>query len=376
MNLRKNILFAFAICILIASCKDKKKDAEPKTSSVQLSADDSKELLKRSGQNLTSDIISFTQNEGAEAISNLSNLLASAETDPINGVLRQKNSKYRLKSIYKDRTKNFRTLFLPDEFKNGRKTDDGAFDFNSNKGVYEWDSQNEDFKKTGSSQYIVMKFPSVKNSSVNDAALTLYKYSEEKSNDEYGYNPTEMQIDLKINNVKYLSLDYTATFKNDIPVKMTYTLYLKPYTNSVNFDDAGAKTAITASILKDGESQSIIKTTFALEYTDSNKEELKALSGDFVYRELKTDFHANIQALENASQNEDFEARHFNDNITIVVRNSSNSEAGKIIAQDSNSDIGVDFLIQFTDGSTTSVESYFDNAITELENYITSLSNE
>ncbi len=228
------------------------------------------------------------------------------------------------------------------------------------------------FKKTGSSQYIVMKFPSVKNSSVNDAALTLYKYSEEKSNEEYGYNPT----DLKINNVKYLSLDYTATFKNDIPVKMTYTLYLKPYTNSVNFDDAGAKTAITASILKDGESQSIIKTTFALEYTDSDKEELKALSGDFVYRELKTDFQANIQALENASQNEDFKTRHFNDNITIIVRNSSNSEAGKIIAQDSNSDIGVDFLIQFTDGSTTSVESYFDNAITELENYITSLSNE
>jgi hypothetical protein len=359
------LIALLAASLMVFSCKKKDKDKEENKPST-VTPSESKDILKTSGTQLKGDIVSFTQSEGADAISSLSRLLASTDSDPLSGVLRKGERKNQIKAAYKERVTNFKNLFLPEGLPNGRITE--SFDYNSNKGVYNWNNATESFEKSGPSDKIVMNFPSVENGVNNDAKLTLHSYTENAD-----LSPTQIKADLYVNAVKYVDLDFSATYSGDTPSKLYYAIYLKPFTNSLNYSDGGNLLKIATSVYKDGEAAAVVSTDFVIDFADSQKEEVTKINGGVYYREIGIKGSVDAKSLD--AIEEELTVAQINQFVKLqIVRSGNNNVIGDVeIIEDASTEFNA--IVKFSDGSSELLETYFKDAIDGLEDYLMEVSN-
>lgn len=288
------------------------------------------------------------------------------QIDPLSGLARKGESKSQIKAVYKERVQNFRKLFVPAGLANGRTTE--SFDFNGNTGVYNWNNATESFDFASSSTKIVMNFPSTENGTTNDAKLTLHSYAENAD-----MNPTAIKADLYVGAVKYVDLDFSATYTGDVPATLYYSIYLKPFTNSLNYSDGGNSLKIATSVSKDGESSAVLSTDFTINFADSQKEEVTKLDGGIYYREIGIKGAIDAKSLDAIEEPTTAQLNQFAK--LQIVKSNGHALIGDVEFFDDAAN-EMDVRVKFTDGNTELMETYFKDALDGLESYFDELSTE
>ncbi|MEQ8476190.1 MAG: hypothetical protein RIB54_08105 [Fulvivirga sp.] len=352
-------IYLLAVMTLVATgCGD---DDESGTS--QLGVNQAKESMNDFSEDLASDIIDITQAEGLDAIGDLFSL--TELSDPFGGRLAvEGKSKW-----FKEKAIAFKSIFIPKHLKNG-KSEDAGFDFQENVGVYNWNFDEEIFEKTSSSgQIIVINFPT-EGSITNNAQLRITAYEDELFEDEFEEYamPTTLAVDLAIANVKLVEINFSADYNNEgVPTEGAVSIFLKPYTFTVAFDDSNA-TSTSGSFSLKSESETLINSSATIVFLSNEKDEVKTLEGMVTYRTMKLEGDIDVEGIESAGEVD------YNDFITLALFD-NNAKVGDIVFVTEIIDEEEDDIpyIQYADGSKQRLEDVFDEAIDELEEFETEI---
>ena len=114
------------ILFIVYACSD---SDEPEI----LAPEDAKAAIVENTANLTSDIVGITQSEGADALIELINLTDLA--DPFNG--RSSMTRSETYKLLKEKSVQFKSIFIPKGSVNLRTDQHGGFDFEENRGIYD-----------------------------------------------------------------------------------------------------------------------------------------------------------------------------------------------------------------------------------------------
>lgn len=308
----------------------------------------------------SSDIVGITQTEGIEGLRNFFNLIG--DTDPFGGRSDVSHQEYR--GFVKKQTKLFRQIFNVKKSLTG-KNEEEDFNFEENKGVYDWSFGTEEFEKTGESAIIILNFPTEGSQTLN-ATLRIADYAEVLIEDEFDeyYQPTRLAADLTIDDALVIDADATVAY-NDYgdPVSGNISLQMVPYTFNLIFDDTASTSAsLSASISEGGET--IVGVDLTIQF-DSADKEVKSVSGSVQYGDLKV--KGDITNLNDESED-------INDFINLEVFE-NDAKLGDIIfieELDGNDLIDVPY-IKYNDGTTENLEDLFEDTVIELEDFFDEL---
>jgi uncharacterized protein YaiE (UPF0345 family) len=309
----------------------------------------------------SSDIVGITQTEGIDGLRSFFNLIG--DTDPFGGRSDVSHEEYR--GFVKKQTRLFRQIFNVKKSLTGKEEEDD-FNFEENKGIYDWNFGTEDFERAGDSEIIVLNFPT-ENSQTNNATLRITDYEEVLIIDDgyEEYYPTKLAADLTINEALVIDADATVAY-NDYgdPVSGNISLQLVPYTFSLVFDDTASTSAsLSASISEGGET--IVGVDLTVTFDAADKEEVTSVSGSVQYGDLK---------VKGDITNLDGESEDINDFINLEVFE-NDTKLGDIIfieELDGNDLIDVPY-IKYNDGTTENLEDLFEDTIIELEDFFDEL---
>jgi hypothetical protein len=271
--MQKSVLLSVLTLSAFLSGCDKDDDGAGK-----LSKTDAKAEISEFNSTATLDLQQFSDAEGLNAIADLSDL--TALDDPFG---RASTDQKKLKSFFHKKGAQFRSIFQK-KSDSGRIKGSEPFDFNANKGIYEWDFTYEVFVKTGSSSIIQIMFPT-EGSLTNNAELQLTAYEEVHVYDEVfeedSYEPSVLKAALFVESTEVASLDLDVEWGDDgFPLSGDLTAIVVPFTASVSFDvTASTKNTLTASLVRNQET--LFATSIAVLYSTSAKTEqdLKSIEG-------------------------------------------------------------------------------------------------
>lgn len=379
--MKKNSLFVLALgsLLLVSSCK--KDDPEPENNNTGGGTTD---IIAEASTQAHNDVVSFTQNEGAEVVNSLADVLGE-NPEPINATRMAYNEEHsRAGELCRNKAKAFRQIFVPGSSSRFRmaSAEDDAFNFNDNVGTYTFNRADSSWShNTTVTDKIILLFPSDTTSSVNDAKLTIFAYSEVRQIYNPGtldadttYQPTSIDAELTIGAVKYVDVIFTAAYNSEgIPTSMSYTLYLKPFTQTLSYTDNGSSVSLSTTLAKDGEATNIVSSTGTITFYDSNKDSVLTIAGTTTYRRLKFTGSINLaEILEDDQNNGSTSIAVWNSSVDITIIDNSNSQTVGTLEFFDNAGT-VDAQVKFTDNSTKLASDYFDPIFNEMEDYLTAL---
>lgn len=339
-------IFSIASLLAFSACNNDDED------NGQLSKSEAQGKISSFNSSATADLQSLSDAEGLAAVKEFFALVD--QDDPFGKI---GTDQKKIRTFLRNKGREFRTVFAPASI-SGRTNGEEPFDFDGNKGVYEWDAEAEIFVKTDESSIISIKFPT-EGSTENNAELQLTAYAEELITDEFGssYEPTELEARVLVNNVEKASLELGITYDDGgFPVAADITLSVAPFSANVSFDNTGSTTSsLSVSLTKSGET--LVGTSITVKYSNSSKSEesLTTIEG---YVQLK---NMKVQGLVDLT-NENAET--LNDIVKLAVY-IDNKKIGDVVFETID---GTDEpYLKYADGSKEKLDTVFQPVVAELE---------
>ncbi len=365
MKTMRNLLGFALITIMLfglAACEEEENTLSP---------EESKQVLESFDSQIQSDFTEMENAEGMDAITRLQNM-----PDP-----------FSTSKSTKEKSQIFATLKenLLLNHQNELKSVNGTepFEFDALVGTYEWNIEYEmwDVAHGNPADKIVIKFPSDETTTTNDVTLTLHDYDEQEFSDGLStyYEPTLLMADLYIGDTKYVDISMSASYNAEaIPIEMSASVMLIPFEFTVDFSETSTTTTIEQALYISDEK--VMSVGAAVEFKTTDKIAAKELDGFMQYRDVKVDGTIDIEGLENIS----YEGAETQQDVVDAI----NAEIDLAIYQNSTGDkladiefalVGegteqtMDLVLVFADGSEELAEPYFENFITEIENFLNEL---
>lgn len=375
----KKILLSASVVFLIVhtSCKKKseEKPAEETTQQTTISSGEGKSIMSNSKDAMKNDVISLTKGQGVTELTNMADVIVALDpTEPIS--LSRMASGEELEpnemaGLLSKQAKLFKKIFFPTNVINSlNRTENLGSDFDKNVGNYTWDETNKTWTKTSNKDnYIVISFPSDSTKpNENDAVFTLQNYADVVT--DVDTLPTSIIASLVVKRKTVASINYTGTYAKDgSPTAMNGTLFLDPFTYTVNFTDKGSSISGTTTLLKDAAVIAGISSTINLSGSGSNRK-ATSLSGYVRYRDVK--MAGSIKNLD-ATQNDSTIAQtnsHFD---MDILRGSDDAKIADLdIAERKalNGRTETYIRMTYTDGTTEDIVNYLKPASDELEKFV------
>jgi hypothetical protein len=307
----------------------------------------------------------MTKTEGIEGLRSFFDLIG--DTDPFGGRTDVSHEEYQ--GFIKKQTKQFRKVFDLKKSINGKESEDDDFNFDENTGIYDCNFDLDKFELNGESSIIVLNFPT-ENSQTRNASLRMTAYTEIIIKDD-GYDeyyPTSLSADLTINDELVIDVDFNVTY-NDAgnPVSGDISVDLVPYTFSLVFDDSqSASASLAASISEDD--NVIVGVDIVVTFDSADKEDVKSIAGNVIYGDLEV--KGDITVPEDES-----EEVNLNDFVNLEIYH-NDSKLGDVIFIEETDEFDETYYmpyIQYSDGTTESLEDLFEATVMEVEDFLDDL---
>lgn len=365
MKKMRNLLGFALIAILLvglAACEEEENTLSPK---------ESKQVLESFDSQIQSDFTEMENAEGMEAIATLQNM-----PDPFSTSKSTKEGSQIFTTLEENLLLNHQN-----ELKSVKGSE--PFEFDALVGTYEWNIEYEmwDISHGDPADKIVIIFPSDETQTTNDVTLTLHDYEEQEFSDGLStyYEPTLISADLYIGETKYVDIAMTASYNAEaIPIEMSASVMLIPFEFTVDFSETSTTTTIEQALYISDEK--VMSVGAAVEFKTTDKIAAKEFDGFLQYRDVKVDGTVDIEGLENIS----FEGAESQQDIVDAINNEmdiaiyQNSTGDKMADIEfalvgEGADQSMELVLVFADGSEELAEPYFENFITEIENFLSEL---
>jgi len=406
-------LASIAIIIIAVSCSKMKDDTLPGGINNKTAATQSMETMSQDMANDMDDLMKSEGLQGMVAVFSLmqnTNIFPTIDLNGLTGGLGLKKYHTNQSKILANKLKDVITFNYAENaktqkiknylskklkltnpsieknylmLKNKNKSDNNdpeteKFDFEKNKGIYKWDENKKEWIKVGSSNEIVMQFEytdTITNTK-NKGELTIHNFEEKEFvvEGKKQYIPTNINIDLLINNKKVAELTYYGMFDdNMIPKIINFNLYFMPYNLSINYYDKETSISFDLSLTEEG--QIIIALGLNANFNTSDKFSNLAndTTGDMLssiasgietidaylqYRYLRYTLYANVANL--AKYGDNIKASQINDNLIVELTNVDTGEVlAKLFAKDGEQ--GPELMVKLSDGSTMTIDEFLKN---------------
>lgn len=348
---QKLSVFSLALLMALTACNNDDED------NGQLSKSEAQGKISSFNSSATADLQALSDTEGLEAVKEFFALVD--QDDPFGKI---GTDQKKIKSFLQTKGREFRSVFAPASI-SGRTNGEG-FDFDANKGVYEWNFVEQVFEKTDESTIISIKFPT-EGSETNDAELQLTAYTEQFIDDEFGgsYEPTLLEAAIRVNGAEKASLELEIAYDDaGFPVAADITLAVAPFAANLSFDNSGSTTSsLSVSLTKSNET--IVATSVTVKYTDSSKSE-ESLSKIEGYVQLKNMKLQGIVDLTNDNP------ETLNDVVKLAVYIDSKKVGDVVFVTVDGTD---EAYLQYADGTKEKLDVVFEPVISELESMETDL---
>jgi hypothetical protein len=342
-------IFSFSLLVALSACNNDDDHVS------QPSKDDAKTEISKFNTDAKTDLQDLSGAEGFKAVKDFFDLTSS--DDPF-GRAAEQNSKH----FFRDKGKEFRSVFLTAKAATGRTQGDEPFDFDGNTGVYAWNSQNETFERTADAATIRIQFPT-EGSATNDAELKLSAYTEvevyDEENQEYFYQPETLKADLFVSNEKLAALNLEISWDDyGFPLTADISALAKPFTINVAFDVTNSTTSTLAvALLRDQTALASTQVTATYKDNTKSEESLKKVDGFVQVRNLKLEGTIDVEAANQSQVN-------WNDIVKLALK-ADNEKLGDIIIVDENEN-PVAYL-QYADGSKEKLETVLKPVLDEVD---------
>lgn len=339
-----------------------------------LSPETAKTALNDLGTQMSADMDEMLNSEGMKTMQHLNSMNV-----PFNG----KKSNVNFSML-----PNIEKYLIPFINTNNKKSsyEVAEFDFSEWTGTYTWDNELGLWNPSDvPADRIILIFPSDSvNMGVNDATLTIYNYQEEMFVDdemyEY-YQPTNISADLKVNNVLIVEITFTASWTAEgEPETLNTSVYLNPFTFSGGLIVGTTSGKVDFSIQLDN--TKLLSTGIEVIYTDATKEILKRASGYIQYREVKVSANINISNIVTIFDQIESGTSPYDtpEELISAINNEINANITKngalvakiklVLVTDQTSEIPVDIVLEFSDGSTEPAQPYFEEFAANIESFL------
>lgn len=338
--MKKLIFVSFIALFVLTGCQN---DEEEQT--VDLTTEESKQLIDDSGASLSNDIVSLVESDGVNELIDLLNLLDEHD------VMYARTSR---KAWTKERLEIIKQYFVEGPVtKMGGKSSNSLEDI---KGLYIWNPDLGEFDVEASEIFIV-QFPT-EGSSTNNAefSITNLEYAEIDQD-----LPETINAYLKVDDVIIVELDYDVDWSdNGTPKEAHVSLLLAPFRFEIDFVDVFAKsTSLLTSVLINEEV--VISVDVDVSYESESKDDPFLIEGFVQYRGLKID--GNVDAREIGVDGNP------NDFINLALY-SDDAKIGDIIfVLEEDMDGTKDYIayVEYSDGSTQNLEDVLAPVFEEIE---------
>ena len=353
--------------MFFSSCKKDDDNNQPNN----LSAAESKTTLDQTANSLKVDLTSMVENESMDAFDSFSDIMGNLDGNETSTARTGKKSYKQYVQSLKDALKNASNA------SNARMAAD--VDFETTKGIYEWSENLDDFKKTGTSDKLILKFPSQENDTINNATLTFNSYSEDANE-----NPTKIDMNLVENSTTILSIDFTATYDAESePTTFDGVVKMSPYTFSADLKKTGTAVSFNTKIESSTITIPIASTSFNGTFTDVSYEDPIKINGSAQLYEITIVGDINAQEIKKANDADGTEEveKIINENADVYFKKTStNQKIGDVsvdlidVANDEDEDVKL--YVTYTDGSKADLEVVFESVIDEIEKAVDEVDDE
>jgi hypothetical protein len=334
----------------MSSCKD------DENGSSGLSKQNAEAILTEFNATTKADLQEFSNANGIQAIQDFFDM--TSINDPFS---RMATDKKGIRKFFFERGRKFKSVFVPASTK-GRVSEEGSFDFEAHKGVYEWNATTQEFDLTAEADIIKIKFPT-EDSETNNAELRLTAYSDVEVYDEeweeYSYVPSQIEATVFVagQTVAFLDLDIDyddAGFPNAADIAFGAT----PYTASIAFNLSGPTKSTIIASFKNG-SETLFATSVTVNYSDESKSEesLKLAEGFVQLNNLRLQGEIDFAAANNTEVD-------LNDIYKFSLYDGSD-KLGKIVFEEENEELIP--YIKYSDGTKAKLEEVLQPVVDELE---------
>ncbi len=368
--IKKNVVTMLLLSILAASCEDDTPEV--------LTPAEAKLEISTLNNSMSGDIMQMTSSQGYEALLNLFDI--TNDVDPFGG--RMYTDVSRSKRVFKSAAKRLKSIFIPNKSVTALKLDEhDGFHFEDNWGIYVYDPTVDEFEKLPDVvEMIIIRFPT-EGSETNNAELRITDYEEilivEEDDgfvDEY-FTPTLLKADLSVNDELLIDLSIELEYnEGGDPVAGDASLFIKPYTFTINFDDT-QNTVSTLSASIDREDTRIVAIDVTVNFQTALKEEVTTLSGAVSYLNIALEGSIDVAGMEEAlDANEDADPNEF---INLILT-SNGRKIGDIVLIEEVIDEQTgeeDYVpyVQYSDGSQERLEDALETVVAELEEFFDEL---
>lgn len=342
-------LFLITVLVGVSSCGD---DEAGKASKEEVKA-----AFEAANDQISDDLNAFSNSSGYEAMNQLSVL--TDESNPFG----RKSSRKREQVIENLKAGVYAIRgILKHSAANARINDDEPFNFNENKGIYEWDPQEEAFIYEGQAEIIEIRFPT-EGSTTNNAEFRMTAYEEELTpNGDELYSPTVIKASIFVNETKELELDAEVQYGNDDqPVKGDIYYFVNPFALEISFDD----TKSTASTFSESLSKSgtiLIGFGATVNFQNALKDESSVKSASAYLQLVDIKLVASAKMTESSSGD-------INDFVTITIK-VKNKTGGRIMLEQDEITGEIIPYIKYTDGTTQPLEDLLQDLSFEIEDMV------
>lgn len=359
-----DLFFAIAGFLALTAC-NKADDGVPvdENPTNEIPAAEAKTALAAMSDDMHDDVVAITQSEGVNAIEDLLGLFSGGLME--GGKVLTKQDAL---SLVREKAKLAAKVMVPESARQFEQ--DGGFNFDDAKGVFEWKPARGEFRYTKGGDAVVFKFPT-EGSATNNAVFSLTAYQDIAIEDsmEVYYNPVAISANMTVDDEEVLALELEVSWKSaDEPESAYLSLFLKPFTFTLDFDDSeAASSSLQASI--DKGTESIVAVSANVDYTSAAKEDVKLVDGFVSYGMVKIAGDIDVEALD-ASEDGDP-----NDYVNLSLY-SQDKKLGDIFFELEEIEEGVqDYVpyVKYTDGSTEKLEDLLKPVIDEAEAFFTDM---
>ena len=341
-----------------------------------LDKDTAVQTLETNSQELEASMKEMENSEGMKVLSTLDSLMRL--DDPFSEAdIKAFRNEFIVSSL--------RASMKPTPVREAKRLGNDPFDFENRTGTYTWQAEGKwHYAQQESSDTILFEFPSDSAQETNNATLILTEYSEIETKDTANntiHLPARIKANLYENSEEVGNIDYTMVYNdnNDMVTSLEADVFLKPYTWDIDFN----QNTIAGTLQKNRQETPILSFSFDITFMD-NLQDIKKLQGNLRLHDMNFKGWIEPYELEQLEDDDFWEEQgwktmddaleYANNQFDIALYQfSSNDKLAdlKIVSraeEDEASDMAVDVVFVFKDGSTKSAEEVFDNIVGYLQN--------
>jgi lipopolysaccharide export system protein LptA len=362
---------ALAGTVLFTSCKKDEKEV--------VTLEQRKTEFSQAADNMTANIKALAETDAFTALTGFFHLAneggfdgGKAHLDLGQSLTKAFSHEAReAKKQAKQQAQRLKKSFLPEKLKTKR---DGGFEFDEQRGIYNWVDSLKELIQVGQSDIIIVNFPADENRPyVLNAKLSLTAYQDIEVSYDYGHDhlPTLLQANLQVDGKEAARVDFKASYDNEgVPSAMATVLSMDDfkYVGNMTYSNRVFKT--TSALTKGNET--LVAQDVKVAFKDENGEYPISAEGFVQYGPIKIQGGADIEALDKIDQEREVTIADLNKHINMGVYSAADNEKiGTIQARQNGDEFAA--VVVFTDGTEQDLEEYLAPIIQEIESILNGL---